>query len=117
MMKTEIPKKKGTGLAGLFGGKGKKTQQKGMSLFGAKKEEDQASTFYGGEEDEGDSFNSSFYSGKKEAEEVSEDGAPKWYGRLAFFKYLSVLEYFVVAVELFLIIYTILVLLNIAPMF
>jgi hypothetical protein len=102
-------------LSALFGLNKKKEPQKGTSLFGTEPEEEK-SAFYGESGDEGDSFNTSFYSsdgkqteqGKREEKETS---------KLGFIKSFTWLEYLVVAFEFFLVVYTILVLANIAPIF
>jgi hypothetical protein len=121
MIKTDIGKKpnKPSLLGGLFGGGNKSSGE--VSLFGkkkAEKSEGQGSSFYGNDADEGDSFNSSFYdtggasSGSGERKKGQESEA-----KLAFLKYMGWVEYLVIAVEIFLIVYTLLVLLNLAPLF
>jgi hypothetical protein len=122
MIKTDIGKKpqKPSLLGGLFGGGGNKSSGE-VSLFGSKKAEkkqSQGSSFYGAEDDEGDSFNSSFYDtggqsgGTGERKKGQESEA-----KLAFLKYMGWVEYLIIAVEIFLIIYTFLVLMNLAPLF
>jgi hypothetical protein len=120
MNKTDIGKKPSKPfLGGLFGGGNKASGE--VSLFGkskAEKSESQGSSFYGSDNDEGDSFNSSYYdtggasSGSGERKKGQESEA-----KLAFLKYLGVVEYLIIAVEIFLIVYTFLVLMNLAPMF
>ncbi len=98
-------------LGGLFSPK-KAPEKKGSSLFGKDDEDDKLPSFYGKTDDDGDSFNSSYYE-----EKSSKKREVKERQRLEFLRYLTWMEYAVVAVELFLIIYTILVLLGIVPIF
>ena len=114
MIKKDKKKKSGFGdlIAGLFSAK---DDGAGLNLFGEKKEEE-PSSFYGDTKEDGDSFNSSYYEpGEKGSE--PEEGRKREGSRLQFLKYMGWLEYVVIAVEVFLIIYTVLVLLNLAPIF
>ena len=116
MKKKEIAKKPtGKSIMGALFGKGKKNDQRGASLF-AEKDEEEKSAFYNENEDEGDSFNTSYYTaGRKETEQEKKE--VKETGRFGFVKSFSWLEYLIIAFELFLIVYTILVLANLAPIF
>jgi len=117
MTPKNIPKKKSAApslIGGLFGKK-KASAKKNTALFGNNEDDEDMPSFYGKAEDEGDSFNTSYYeegAGGKSKKETAREEA-----RLEFLRYLSWLEYGIVVVELFLIIYTILVLLGIAPIF
>ena len=116
MKKKEIGKKpRGTSIIGAFFGKGKKKDQRGASLFGAKEEEEK-SAFYNETDDEGDSFNTAFYTtGGRETEQEKRE--VKEISRFGFVKSFTWLEYIILAFELFLVVYTILVLANLAPIF
>lgn len=114
--KPKLKKAETSFLGGLFGKK-KAPMQKSPTLFSEAREDDDDTmpSFYGNSEDEGDSFNSSYYEeggvkGSKKKEEKERH-------KLEILRYLTWMEYGVIAVELFLIIYTILVLLGIVPIF
>jgi hypothetical protein len=117
MTPQNIPKKKPAAppIIGRLFGKKKAPTKKNTALFGNNEDDDDMPSFYGKTEDEGDSFNTSYYeegTGGKSKKQIVQEKA-----RLEFLKYLSWLEYGIVVVELFLIIYTVLVLLGIAPIF
>lgn len=119
--KREIAKKK-PGIPSLLEGilPRRKQQAKSTASLFKNSDDDDMPSFYGKTEEEGDSFNSSYYEDSRaEGEGASRSNrqGQKEQKRLGFLKYLTWLEYLVIAVELFLIIYTILVLLEIMPIF
>jgi hypothetical protein len=116
MIKKEINKKSGT--PGIFTnilGQGNK-DQRGSTLFQPKDGVKDGSYYGGGDDDEGNSFNDSFYGEGGEPKEKTTLLQRKP-SRFSFLKYLSWIEYIVIAVEIVLIVYTILVLINMAPIF